>query len=299
MTRTMVISLKRSCLLASCLFLVLFCTGCSLLRNRTAEEDTRLQAQHLANRGTELMQRGQLQEAGELFAEATRLVPDHERGHAEYARVLWKQGRQEDAIIHMKRAAKLSANDPAYLIEIGQMELERGHLELALENAEAAVRADARSFEAFALRGKIRDRQGNPDRALADYLQVLGLQPEYAEVQLATARIYLQRRRGQRALAILSRIPDMQFPDNEQLRTVARLKSQALKLLGRHDDAVQLLLHAVRNGPADADLYFELAETQWLSGQPENAQLALRQALTINPEHPASRKLKASIAVGP
>ena len=93
----MVSPLKRSFLLASCLVPLLLAGGCSLMRNRTAEEDSRLQAQHLANRGTEFMQRGELREAEELFAEATRLVPDHERGHAEYARVLWKQGKQEDA----------------------------------------------------------------------------------------------------------------------------------------------------------------------------------------------------------
>ncbi len=295
----MVIPLKRSFLLASCLVPLLLANGCSLMRNRTAEEDTRLKAQQLANRGTEFLQRGELREAGELFAEATRLVPDHERGHAEYARVLWKQGKQDDAIVHMKRAAVLSANDPAYRIEIGQMELQRGNLDQALENAEGAVQADDQSFEAFALRGKIRDQQGNTDLALADYLQVLGQQPGYTEVQLATARIYLKRQRGQRALAILSRVPDVQFTDNEELRTIARLRSQALKLLERHDDAVQLLLHAVRNGPADADLYFELAEAQWLSGQPENAQLALQQALTINPDHPASRKLKELMTSGP
>ncbi len=295
----MVSPLKRSFLLASCLVPLLLAGGCSLMRNRTAEEDSRLQAQHLANRGTEFMQRGELREAEELFAEATRLVPDHERGHAEYARVLWKQGKQEDAIVHMNRAAVLSADDPAYRIEIGQMELQRGNLDQALENAEMAVRADDESFEAFALRGKIRDQQGKTDLALADYLQVLGHQPGNTEVQLATARIYLKRRRGQRALAILSRVPDVQFTDNQELRTVARLRSQALKLLGRYDDAVQLLLHAVRNGPADADLYFELAEAQWLSGQPENAQLALQQALTINPDHPASTKLKELMASGP
>ena len=49
----------------------------------------------------------------------------------------------------------------------------------------------------------------------------------------------------------------------------------------------------------DADLYFELADAQWLSGQPENTQLALQQALTINPDHPASRKLKELMASGP
>ena len=184
----MVIPLKRPFLLASCLVPLLLASGCSLMRNRTAEEDTRLKAQQLANRGTEFLQRGELREAGELFAEATRLVPDHERGHAEYARVLWKQGKQDDAIVHMKRAAVLSANDPAYRIEIGQMELQRGNLDQALKNAEGVVQADDQSFEAFALRGKIRDQQGNTDLALADYLQVLGQQPGHTEVQLATAR---------------------------------------------------------------------------------------------------------------
>lgn len=294
----MAASQSKFCLLASCLVLGMLTSGCSLLRNRTAEEDARLQAQQLANRGTEFMQHGELEQAGQLFAEATRLVPDHERAHAEYARVLWTQGRQQDAIEHMERAARLSGDDPAYQIELGQMELERGNLAEALASAEAAVQADHESIEAFALRGKIHDRQGDSDIALADYLQVLGEQPEHPEVQLATARIYLQRRRAQRALAILSRISG-QLADNRQLGEVARLRAQALKQLGRHDDAVQLLLDAVRSGAGNADLYYELAEAQWFSGQPENAQLALRQALTINPDHPASLKLKVLMSGGP
>jgi len=295
---TMTVTLSRCSLLASCLVLGMLSSGCSLLRNRTAEEDSRLRAQQLANRGTEFMQRGELEQAGELFAEATRLVPDHERGHAEYARVLWKQGQQDDAIAHMKRAARLSGDDPAYQIELGRMVLERGNLEQALASAEEAVLGDHESTEAFALRGKIHDWQGNSELALADYLQVLGRQPEYPEVQLATARIYLQRRRAQRALAILSRVPG-QFPENNQPSTVARLRAQALKQLGRHDDAVQLLLNTIRSGATDADLYYELAEAQWFSGQPENAQLALRQALEINPHHPDSLKLKQLMSASP
>ncbi len=296
MTKTVLLS--RSLVLASFLGLGMLASGCSLFRNRTAEEDSRLQAQQLANRGTEFLQRGELEQAGKLFAEATRIVPDHERGHAEYARVLWKQGQQDDAIEHMKRAARLSGDDADYQIELGQMELERGDLEQALANAEAAVKSDHESTEAFALRGKIRDWQGDSELALADYLQVLGQQPEHPEVQLATARIYLQRRRAQRALAILSRTPG-QCSETYQPAAVARLRAQALKQLGRPDDAVQLLLNAIRGGATDADVYYELAEAQWFSGQPENAQLALRQALEINPDHPASLKLKTLMANSP
>ena len=295
---TITVFMSRSSVLASCLVLGMLASGCSLLRNRTAEEDSRLHAQQLANRGTEFMQRGELEQAGKLFAEATRLVPDHERGHAEYARVLWKQGQQDKALEHMERASRLSGDDPAYQIELGQMEFERGNLKQALARAEAAVTSDPDSTEAFALRGKIRDWRGDSELALADYLQVLGQQPEYPEVQLATARIYLQRQRAQRALAILSKMPG-QLSGNNQPGMVARLRAQALKQLGRHDDAVQLLLNAIRGGATDAAVYDELAEAQWFSGQPENAQLALRQALEIKPDHAASLKLKQLMATSP
>ena len=286
-----------TCLLAACLVAGVFASGCTLLKNRTTEQDARLQARLLANRGTESLERGELQQAQALFAEAITLSPDHERAHAEYARVLWKLGKQEEAIGQMARATRLSESNPQYQIELGHMELERGNLEKALASAEAAVRIDGESVEALALRGKIRDWRGDVESALADYLQVLGRQPEYPEIQMATARIYLKRDRPQRALAILTRMSG-QYRAVERPRNLVRLQAQALKKLGRHDDAVQLLLHAVRNGPADADLFFELAEAEWFSGEPENSQLALRQALSIDPNHAASRRLSELMATG-
>lgn len=273
-------------------------SGCSLLDKQGSDQDRLLQARQLANQATALTQQDRWDQAGTLFSQAIELAPSHDRTHAEYARVLWQTGDREAAIERMQQAVDLSAKNAQYRIELGHFLLALDRPDEALKQAEAAVKIDlpvADSATAYALRGDIRSRQGSQDQALADYLQVLSVKPEYPQIELAAARIYLARQRPQRALALLTVLYD-RTPPAQRSRDLIRMQARACKQLGRYNDAIQLLVTAVENGPPDAELYFQLAESQWLAGQPENAQLVLRQVLALEPDHAASRVLLETIA---
>lgn len=286
---------KQICLLFG--LLVLSITGCSWLQKQPSSQDRLLQARELASQATELTQQQRWTEAESLFAEATELAPEHDRGHAEYARVLWQQGQPRRAIERMRKATGLAPQNSQYRIELGQFYLSAGDTDAALVQAQKAVELNlpkSGSATAYALRGDIYRRQGAIDAALADYHQVLSIQPAYPRIELAIAEIYLARQRPQRALAVLTVLHQRTAPEHRS-RRLLRLEAAACKQLARQEDAVQLLVTAVESGPPDADLFFELAEAQWLAGQPENAGLVLRQALSLAPEHAACLRLQREI----
>ncbi len=69
----------------------------------------------------------------------------------------------------------------------------------------------------------------------------------------------------------------------------------ALKALGRNENAASLLAQATQRGEPSAELLFQLAEAQLLSGDTTNARLALIAALAQEPAHVASNQLKGQI----
>jgi tetratricopeptide (TPR) repeat protein len=67
--------------------------------------------------------------------------------------------------------------------------------------------------------------------------------------------------------------------------------------LGRPEQAVESLEIANRQGPANADVLYYLAQAQLTCGRPAAATTAAQQALAINPSHAPSRQLLAQLAL--
>jgi tetratricopeptide (TPR) repeat protein len=73
------------------------------------------------------------------------------------------------------------------------------------------------------------------------------------------------------------------------------LQGLALKSLGRYDDAIEQFVQAGRQGSMTAELFYQLAESHWLAGDRGNAQLAVREALQLAPQHAAGLQLQKDL----
>ena len=241
------------------------------------------------------MQRGDWQRAESLFAGAVVSCPTDERARGHYAETLWHRGASDDALVQMQEAVRLSAGDPVLLVRLGEMYLAQGDLQNAWRLAESAIGVQPKLATAWALRADVERRRNNFVDALASYHRALGYQPNYSRVQLAVAWLYHEQGRPQRALATLENLSD-QFAPGQEPEEVLYLRGLAFSALGRYEDAADSLIAASRRGQPTAEMLCHLAAAELLAGRPVGAELAVQEALRIQPRHQMSQQLRVRIA---
>ena len=113
-------------------------------------------------------------------------------------------------------------------------------------------------------------------------------------MQFAVAEIYARAGRHDRALATLGALASQYEPQRvpQQLHI---LRGRSCASLGRHDEAASEFSQAVRAAPPTPELLYELAAALAASGDTVAARMTAEQALSLQPEHAASRKLLAGL----
>lgn len=269
--------------------------GCRAFRCPKASDETVAEARQLSLQGMTARERGRWEQAEALYADAVLKCPRDERARCGYAESLWQRGAQQEAVVHMEEAVRLSGHDPERLVQLGEMYLARGELERAAAQADRAVRANRQLASAWALQGKVLRAQGSRTDALASFHRALTIQQQYPEVQLALAETYNQQGRPQRALATLQSLADS-FPPEQIPVDVLIHQGLALRLLGRNSDAAQSLAQAAQRGNPSADLLYELSLTQLAAGDTSAARLSVAASLDRDPGHAGALALRDQLA---
>jgi len=273
--------------------LIVASLGCRTFCPRSLEQNV-VDARQASLQGMDAMQQGRWDEAERIFAGAVKACPDDERAQGCYADVLWHRGACDQALAHMQEAVRLSGDDPQRLVQLGEMQLAMKQLPKASECADRAIAKNGRLSSAWALRGEVRMARGQFDDALADYHRSLAYSNHQPRVQMAVAQIYRRQERPQRALSTLETLAQ-QFPPGEAPLDVVALQGTTLKALGRHQEAAEMLASAASRCTPNADLRFQLAEAQFLSGDASAAQASLDLALAQDPRHAAGLNLRAEL----
>ena len=101
-------------------------------------------AREMTFNGIDALQRGRVVEAQNLFTKAAQAAPNDQRIRAELARTHVQNGQVHQAIAEMKEAVRLSGGEAAYHVDLGQLYLQTGQLELAREQAALALNNNRR-----------------------------------------------------------------------------------------------------------------------------------------------------------
>ena len=283
-----------------CLRLVLiviccYCsTGCSALRaNRQTRELTA--ARQLSLRGAEALQQKKYGDAESLFSEAIRQSPADERAQSGYAEVLLQKGQVQAATEHMTSAVEISGENPDLVVRLGQMHLEQEELNLALQQADLALRNQRTHAGAWALKGDVLRKQNQPQAALDCYHRSLIYQSDAPQVQIALAEIYRQLGKPQRALATLNNLADHHSEEQVPPRAWL-LKGQALADLGEDVEAKRCLQLATQYaGETQCGLLLELATAQFECGDLPEARLCLGRVLRQEPSNSSALELQGQL----
>ena len=182
-------------------------SGCRAIR-RFGDSRQTIAARRLSGQGFQAMHDGQWEIAESLFTDALDVSKTDDRAHWGLAEAFWNRNDHERAIEHMEHAVRLSAGDPKFVQRLGRMYLELGRLAEADSHSLWALELNRDSAPAWALRGDCLKAASETDDALAAYHRALAIQPDYPDVQLQAAELYLAEHPFDRVPATLDRLQD-------------------------------------------------------------------------------------------
>ncbi len=268
--------------------------GCRTLRS-SRHTRSLTTARQLSLRGADHLQQGNYGEAGTLFSEALRNSDADERAHWGLGECLWKEGSCRQAASHMAQAAELSGNNPDLLVRLGEMYLEEGSLDEALQQADTVLTKDRRHAPAWALRGQVLRRRGDLEEALECYDLALIHRPNNPAARIAIADIHSALGQPQRALAAIDELAD-QRPTEDIPARAWMLKGKALAALGEHGESKKCLRYAaICADHAETQLLLDLAQLQCAAGDLAEARVCLGRALRNDPSDPMALNLKQAL----
>ena len=225
--------------------------------------------------------RGDWESAVHWYAEALRLEPNAARVNANMAVVLWRVGREREALEFMTRAAQLSPGNADFLNERGMMLLSLGEANGALADFNAALTLDGRHCGALLNRGNLFFYAGRPELAEGDFSLGLRIYPRDVGLLTSRARVCAAQGRYEEARHDLEAAFGMAGKD-------ARVLNDFAWFLATCPDnhywngslAVELALAAVANDKIqDPGLYDTLAAAQARAGNFKAAVAAQDEAL--------------------
>ncbi|TWU57414.1 tetratricopeptide repeat protein [Rubripirellula reticaptiva] len=258
---------------------VLTLGGCRAI-GRFGESRQSIAARSLSGKGFQAIHEGRWELAESLFTDALEVSKSDDRAHWGLAEAYWKRGEKELAVQQMEQAVRLSAGDPKFVERLGRMYLDVGRAADADANSLLALQSKRDSPEAWRLRGDCLHAAGKNEEALAAYHRALALQPDYSEVQIKAAEIYLTDKRYDRLLATLDRLQDGVGIEAAPAK-VDMLQGIAMRQLGRSDEALRCFVRASAKNPDDAAPHLEIAALALEGGEIEVARDSLASATRL------------------
>lgn len=194
------------------------------------------------------------------LARSLESLEDHAPAHENYANVLWRLGREDEAIEHLQRACALDPRAPEPETGLGQIYLARGELEKALPHLEEALKRDPRHAAAHVAIAQVFLGLGREEEARR-HAEVSRTLPQtnqredlFATPSLppAGARAHTRygkqlERRGQVELALEEYRQALR--DNPDYYAARSSLATALNKVGRREEALELLREAQRANP--------------------------------------------------
>lgn len=284
---------------ATILMTVLGClifSGCRSLSVNDSASSKIVSCRDQWQHGLEALQRQQWEEAELLFAGAVRTCPQDERARQYYADTLWHRGAWHEAMQQMQEAVTLSDGDPELLVRLGEMYFSLGYQNEAHVCVDEALGQQASLADAWALRGEIHWQRGERSAAMADYHRALSLQPAMPRVQLALTRIHYEANSPQEALTTLHVLKDS-MPSAETSGEILYLEGLIYKSLHRYEESARSFRELAGKGKGGREIFYELANSELLSGHPDAARRAAETSLAWDSGYVPTLRLLTQIDI--
>lgn len=248
----------------------------------------------LSQDGVAAMELGEWDRARMVLDEAVTTSPNDADARRHLSEALWQTYQRREAVVQMEAAVGLDPRHAPTIVRAGEMLLELGSVDRALEHAQQAIALDSTLAGGWALRGRVERHKGNSASALADLQQALRFAPHQTDILLQIAEVQYELGRPQRCLTMLHHLLDI-YPPGEEPQQALWLEGLAYGAMNRHQDAIESLAAASSQGEPPANLLYQLARAEQSAGQTAAAANTARRVLAIDQQHQAGKLLLAQL----
>jgi tetratricopeptide (TPR) repeat protein len=218
-------------------------------------------------------QRGQQEKTMPLSSREAETLVSQGLGLAE-------QGRAEEAIALLQRAAQLQPHSPRFHHNLGVALAQRGRHDEAVAALEQALRLRPDYADACFNLGNALRELGRRDEAIARFQQALRLRPEHANAGNNLGLTLTEARRAEEAVEVLRGVVALQPRMKEGHNNLGL----AYVELGRFAEAEACYQQALRLDPGYAEAHTNLGSACKEQGRLEEALACYQQALWLEPD---------------
>jgi len=234
--------------------------------------------------GADLVQRGNLAEAGEHLNRALQLEPQQPLIHYNLGLLLTRQGRYEEAVGEYQTALKINPDSAQVHNGLGNALARLNRLDEAAEQFQIAIKLDPQFIEARNNLGLAMIQQNQLDEGIALLQRAVQQQPDDALAHFSLGQAFAAKNDFTQAVAeyelALQYQPDFGDAHNELGVALARLN--------RFSEAAEHFRLALREQPALPDLHFNLASALNAAGDKQGALAEYAEVLKLNPNDQAA-----------
>ncbi|HVW22628.1 MAG TPA: tetratricopeptide repeat protein [Opitutaceae bacterium] len=246
------------------------------------------------NLGRILYLDGRKEEAAEHFRRAVAGNPDDAQSHFNLGLTLDDAGRADEAIAEFRTALALKPAFPAAQNSLGNALLRRGRRAEAIGLYRAALATDPGFPEAHCNLGIALAEEGRPADAVPEFERAIALRPGYFEPHYNLGLALEDLGRGAEAIAQYEQARTLR-PDHPGVRYNL---ANALAAAGRTAEAVAEYRESLRLDPGFADAHNNLGVALASLGRDQEAKAQLEEALRLKPDYPDARANLAKLQGG-
>ena len=237
---------------------------------------------------SQAMRSGDLQSAGDGFAEVVKLSPSFAEAHFNLGLVREEQGRLDEAIASFEKALVLKPRLHGANLFLAVARYKQNHFDQALAAARKETAAYPKDSAAWMWEGVIQLAMDRPEEAAASLDKAATLAPDNVDV------LY---HRGQAHLLVSKNSYGKMFKADPKSWRVRQVLAQANADAERHLDAIAEYQEAIKLAPTQPGLHEELGSEFRSAGKPQEAEAEFERELEIDPYNVLARYKLGVLAI--
>lgn len=245
------------------------------------------EASAIFTQASSAMRQGDLNKAGDGFAEVAKLAPAFAEAHFNLGLVREEQGRLEEAIASFEKALKLKPRLRGANLFLGVAQYKLNHYDQALPAVRKETEAYPKDALAWMWLGVIELAKDQPDEAAAALDKAARLAPNDTDI------LY---HRGQAHLLVSRSSYERMFKEDPKSWRVHEVLGQIDADAERYNDAISEYLEAIKLAPTQPGLHEELGAVYRRALKSDEADAAFQTELEINPHNGLARYERGVLA---
>jgi tetratricopeptide (TPR) repeat protein len=263
----------------------------SLVPATVARSQTRQTSPEIAQQfqlATEAMRAGNLEQAGDGFAEILKHAPTFAEAFLNLGLVREEQGRHQEAIADFQKALELKPRLRGASLFLGISEYRTNQLEASVAALRKETSISPKDPNAWMWLGIVALEKGDGDEAVQALDQAAKLAPDNVDI------LY---HRGRAHLFVSNDSYARMFKADPKSWRVRELLAEANAAADRHLDAIAEYEAAIKLAPNEPRLHEELGTEYRLAGKLPQAEQAYLRELEIDPENISAQYKLGVIAI--